>query len=58
MSYLEPEKILNYTELFKVIHPKKSNEMKNKWCKNLVKVINYLINFTHNEIKYGVYFLH
>lgn len=56
-SYLEIDRIIFTTELFPIIHPKKANEIKNKWNEYLTIVISKLLNFYISKIKYGVYFM-
>ena len=44
-SYLEVDRIIQCTVMFPVIHPKKANEMKGKWCELAATVIHKLLNF-------------
>ena len=57
-SYLTVSKILNSTELFPVIHPKKGSQITGKWSYGLLKVVNFLANFEYEQVLYGVEFLH
>ena len=56
-SYVLIDRIISTTELFPIIHPKKANEMRGKWCELAVVVINKLLNFQRENISYGVYFM-
>ena len=56
-SFTEVDRILWTTELFSVIHPKKANEIKGKWTEPLAIVTSKLLNFTKDNIKYGIYFM-
>ena len=56
-SYLEVDKILYCTEIFSVIHPKKANDIKGKWSEHLVAVVSKLLNFSRDDVHYGVYFM-
>ncbi|KRX04912.1 Chromo domain protein [Pseudocohnilembus persalinus] len=55
-TYVEVDRIIHTTELFPVIHPKKSNEIKGKWTESLVLVVNKLLNFTKDTVHYGIHF--
>lgn len=56
-SYVEIDRIINTTEMFPIIHPKKANEIKNKWNEYLMIIVSKLLNFYIGKIKYGVYFM-
>jgi len=56
-SYIEVDKILYCTEIFPVIHPKKANDIKNKWSEHLSQVVSKLLNFSRDDVHYGVYFM-
>ena len=56
-TYTEVERILGTTDIFPIIHPKKSNEVKGKWYELLAVVVNKLLNFSKNNIYYGIYFM-
>lgn len=56
-SYLEVDKILYCTEIFPVIHPKKANDIRGKWSEHLVQVVSKLLNFSRDDVHYGVYFM-
>jgi hypothetical protein len=43
--------------MFPVIHSKKANEMKGKWCELAALVISKLLNFYKDDICYGIYFM-
>ena len=56
-TYTEVERILSTTDIFPIIHPKKSNELKGKWHELLGTVANKLLNFTKDNIYYGIFFM-
>lgn len=56
-SYIEVDRIIRTTELFPIIHPKKANEIKSKWSDSLVNVISKLLNYSKDNVHYGVYFM-
>lgn len=56
-AYCEVDRILSCTEIFPIVHPKKGSEMKGKWAESLTKVLSHLLNFSRDQIHYGVYFL-
>ncbi|CAD8066277.1 unnamed protein product [Paramecium sonneborni] len=56
-AFQEVDRVLSCTEIFPIVHPKKGSEMKGKWAESLTKVISHLLNFSRNQIHYGVYFL-
>ena len=56
-SYIEVDKILYCSEIFPVIHPKKANEVKGKWSEHLIQVVSKLLNYTKDDVHYGVYFM-
>ena len=43
--------------MFPVLHPKKALEVKSKWTESLLKVLQYLLNYTKNDVRYGVFFM-
>ncbi len=56
-SYLEVERILNTTELFPIIHPKKANEIKGRPAELMANVVSKLLNFTKDDVHYGIHFM-
>lgn len=60
-NIIEVDRILSSTDLFPIIHPKKANELKGKWCEPLIIIINKLLNYTgmQNDLPfhYAIYFL-
>ncbi|EGR27208.1 myb domain protein [Ichthyophthirius multifiliis] len=57
LSYIEVDRIIYSNELFPIIHPKKSNEIKGKWSENMVIFIQKLLNFSKDEEHYGLAFM-
>lgn len=53
----EVDRIVDCSEVFALIHPKKAGEMKNKWSESLLKVMRTLAAFKHNEVKYGAFYI-
>ena len=51
------DRILNCSEIFMLIHPKKASDIGLKWSEKLLKVIRALINFNHNGIYIGIFYL-
>lgn len=49
--------MVNCTEMFGVIHSKKANEMKGKWCELATVVVSKLLNFYKDDICYGTFFM-
>ncbi|CAD8088106.1 unnamed protein product [Paramecium sonneborni] len=56
-AFQEVDRILSCTEIFPIVHPKKGSEMIGKWPQSLTKVMSHLLNFTRDQIHYGIYFL-
>ncbi|CAD8164733.1 unnamed protein product [Paramecium pentaurelia] len=56
-AFQEVDRVLSCTEIFPIVHPKKGSEMKGKWAESLTKVMSHLLNFTRDQIHYGIYFL-
>ena len=56
-SYLKVDKILFTAEIFPVIHSKKANEIKGKWSELLSRVVSKLLNFSKDQVHYGVRFM-
>ncbi|KAL4510059.1 hypothetical protein ABPG72_010252 [Tetrahymena utriculariae] len=56
-TYIEVDRILQCVELFPIIHPKKANEVKGKWSELLVVILQKLLNFTKDDVHYGIYFM-
>lgn len=56
-SYCEVDRIIHTTELFPVIHPKKANEIKGKWTEMPMLVVSKLLNFTKDDVHYGIFFM-
>lgn len=56
-AFQEVDRVLSCTEIFPIVHPKKGSEMKGKWAESLTKVMSHLLNFSRNQVHYGVYFL-
>lgn len=52
------DRILKSTELFTVIHPRVTHNLKDKWQSLCNKVIVKLMNYFKDEVCYGIYFLH
>lgn len=44
-------------EPFPIIHPKKANEIKGKWNELLAAMVLKLLNFSKDDVHYGVYFM-
>jgi SNF2 family DNA or RNA helicase len=53
--YMRVEKIIGALEVFPVIHPRRTNEMKGKWSEHLARVCSRLLNYTAKGIVLGVY---
>jgi len=49
-NYITVDRILNSTELFTVIHPRVTNNMKDKWQTSCNKVISKIMNFTKDKV--------
>lgn len=56
-SYLEVDRLLYTTDMFPHLHPKKALEMKTKWSESLLRVMQHLLNYTKNDVRYGVFFM-
>ena len=56
-SFIEPDRILHATEIFSVVHQKKSNDNKGKWSESLVLVCRKMLNYNRDHIPYGTYFM-
>lgn len=56
-TFIEVDRVLQCSELFSVIHSKKANEIKGKWSENLVTVVQKLLNFTKDDVHYGIHFM-
>ncbi len=56
-SFLKIDRILDCTELFPIIHPKKASQIKNKWSRHLLSVMRFLINFEFEGKFHGIFFL-
>lgn len=57
-TYLEIDWVLDSTEIFPVLHPKKGSQIKKKWTYSLIKVLNFIANFEFEGIFYGVHMLY
>jgi hypothetical protein len=57
-AYQEVDWILDSSELFPVLHPKKSSQMINTPQYWMIQVMKFLINFKYKDINYGVPFLY
>lgn len=51
------DRILDSSEIFTLIHPKKASDIKTKWSESLIKVMRALINFNQNNVFYGVFYI-
>lgn len=55
---MEVDRVIDAAELFPILHPKKSMQVQNSCYKRLIQVMNFLINFRHEEKCYGIQFLY
>ena len=44
-------------EIFPVVHSKKANEIKGKWSECLSRVVSKLLNYSKDDVPYGIYFM-
>lgn len=51
------DKILKSAEIFPVVHSKKANEIKGKWSEYLSRVVSKLLNYSKDDVPYGIYFM-
>lgn len=51
------DRILDCSEIFVLIHPKKASDLRSKWNDGLVRVMRALVNFNHQNIFYGVFYI-
>lgn len=50
------DRVLDCSEVFTLIHPKKAGEIKGKWSEGLVRVLRSLVNFQTDRVYYGVFY--
>lgn len=46
-TYLEIDRILDCTEIFPILHPKKGSQIKKKWTYSLIKALSFIVNFEY-----------
>ncbi len=52
------DRILDITELFPILHPKKSSQMTGSWLYGLFESLRKLVNFGYKDVNYGLEMLH
>lgn len=50
------DRILDCSDIFSVIHPKRASDTRGKWGEGLIKVIRSLANFQMNDTFYGTFY--
>jgi len=56
-SYKEVDRIIDTTELFPVVHPKKANDIRDKWNEPLTLIVSKLLNFDKSDVLYGIHLM-
>jgi chromodomain-helicase-DNA-binding protein 7 len=56
-KYLNVDRIINCSEMFPIIHPKKASQIKNQWTEILLEITRHLVNFENQKVFYGIHLL-